>query len=735
MNNILHYFFGEIEFENTSKVFPEKNIAIKKFLDSWLPALIQTPNEVFSYINENDKETCEYWRSNHIRDKVGIISIPFGSDNDKVVNNDLYHIIIHLYFNTATAGRISRTGHAMFLSKKLWRMIEYNPFVIQPLVNKSAEFDNFLAILTKISYDYKLNQDNKANKRLRYLLQQNKDKYRYISNNINKFLYSEKPVLFDGDTPQWMYELILLSLPEAIREKIYCWSGYFAAKSAYQICFHMGRLTEQKTSHENIQPDITRLFKDVVENNFDNYRDYVKKNNYYHNPNSKLWDELKINNFKQNNETVKKKEIPHDYKISKKSKSFPPKKKAISIISKIPKKTILVLLTSIIILCTYLWVNLILWQSKIDKWMDVYNKERNDIPYTLLIEANNYIKARPIFANVIILKKPINTLEQIVSSKILEAISIKTLERVHSCINDLYSIIKLDQLNDIGFNLNVQSNINRLYDIEKNIIDYYDFHKTRQRRLCIDNLKKLYKERNIPSNPHLTKLEETTILFEAQHLFNNLSNKWEEKINKHSLQLIEFKNNITLFRNQYKDILSDKLNGLEYKFYNEYEKKYRKLFIEEYNSFKKNYVNYSKDMFINIVQDYQNAINEIPSNIMLSFIDVNNIKSTILNDKIVCIRIKSNSLIVSQAKFCIDNNNICNDRPKDLRLYDNNDIDIRIKWTYSRQNIFIPKKLQMNYLKEKVEKTLKYKQLLDEKRITFNKSVSLNIEILWPIIK
>ncbi|HBH26858.1 MAG TPA: hypothetical protein DDX54_05605 [Rhodospirillaceae bacterium] len=91
---------------------------------------------------ERCRDQCNAWQGGDHRDEVGFTSLPLpeGVEIDGV---SYTHVICRTYFAWATAGRVSRSGHAVLLTKEQWKGLDYNPDNLPHLVENAGAFKNW----------------------------------------------------------------------------------------------------------------------------------------------------------------------------------------------------------------------------------------------------------------------------------------------------------------------------------------------------------------------------------------------------------------------------------------------------------------------------------------------------------------------------------------------------------------------------------------------------------------
>ncbi len=220
-----HYLFGELRQVNESRVVPNTASALKDWLDAWLPRWVQSAEEAEPNFEDVQKRCCD-WQTGDRSEEVGVISLPLV--NKPEFDGERYeHLICRVYFNWASGGRVSRTGHAVVLTDVQWGALDHNPFRLPHLVKNAAAFASS-APLPFDSFGTGEEAPNSSG----------------VGTGEAALLAAiwrgKPPVRLPTDAEPRLYELLLLSLETKRRASTSCVCGPFGLKRAYQDRIDIG---------------------------------------------------------------------------------------------------------------------------------------------------------------------------------------------------------------------------------------------------------------------------------------------------------------------------------------------------------------------------------------------------------------------------------------------------------------------------------------------------------------
>jgi hypothetical protein len=218
----IHYLFGELRQVNESRVVPAEAVAVKAWLDAWLPHWVESAEEAEPDF-ERVRERCRAWQSGDWRDEVGVISLPLTETPD-VGGVRYVHLICRVYFNWASGGRVSRTGHAVLLTAEQWQSLAHNPFRLPHLVRNAGAFSSAESPdFARFGADDQEINATSTQERLGRLEEPSRLQ-------LKEIWQGAPPVRLPADAPLQLYELLLLSLPLGRRATTSCVCGPFGLK-------------------------------------------------------------------------------------------------------------------------------------------------------------------------------------------------------------------------------------------------------------------------------------------------------------------------------------------------------------------------------------------------------------------------------------------------------------------------------------------------------------------------
>jgi hypothetical protein len=223
----IHYLFGELQQVNESRVVPSTAAVLKSWLDTWLPQWLQSAEEAEPRY-EQVRARCREWQTGDWREEVGVISLPLADAPEFAIPEfgalRFTHLICRVYFNWASAGRVSCTGHAVLLSANQWQALDFNPFRLPHLVKNSGEF----ASSVPLNFEAFESQTHTPTD------WGNAQRVAPWRSHLAAIWHGTPPVRLPADAPPWLYELLLMSLPRARRASASCVCGPFGLKRSFQ---------------------------------------------------------------------------------------------------------------------------------------------------------------------------------------------------------------------------------------------------------------------------------------------------------------------------------------------------------------------------------------------------------------------------------------------------------------------------------------------------------------------
>jgi hypothetical protein len=250
----VHYLFGELARFNTTRIWPADQTELKAWLDGWLPQAVQAADEAEPDFAEA-RALCDAWQRDDRRDEVGVISLPLTSVRCPGAVS-YAQLICRVYFNWASAGRVSRTGHAVLLTEEAWRELDYNPFGVPHLVENAAAFSAPESLPFAPPEPV---ADPEA--RPRDLLERYRCEGTEWLTTLERIWAGQLPVCVERGAPQWLFELLLLTVPRAERGQLSCVSGPFGLKRRFAGGVHIRRCgdDEAPTAQDAIGPGVECL--------------------------------------------------------------------------------------------------------------------------------------------------------------------------------------------------------------------------------------------------------------------------------------------------------------------------------------------------------------------------------------------------------------------------------------------------------------------------------------------
>jgi len=633
-DKIIHYFFGELEWSNTTRIIPHSEIDLKLFLDQWLPQLVCTAEEAEPDFNRC-REFCNDWRNKDVSKETGLLSIPL-YDVPGIPSEKYSHLVCRTYFSWASGGRVSRSAHAMILSEQAWQNINYNPFALTPApILQSSQFENLGNIRLPESSDRFIYNENSLFiiDRL-YSIDETKI-LEYLS-FLSKY---DSPILFPPHVPQEFYELIVRSLSEKERRKIFLWSSVFPVKSKYQELFHLGR-----TQEDLLPTDKLVRFANNVRNYLDN--ENIKGTlNWPTKPKKNIWDVLNIK-FIASIEQKESIHIRNQESDTAHEKTEDTGARKISKTTRLHnyfnlKKVGLVFISILLVSVTVYFIfkennnpNIVINQELIE-WSKKTEETGNDISniISLLISANQladniYDSNNKSFLD----KKTSNLISQLIA-KSSETFATDDIGRIHDIIEKIYSLSLLKNINTSE--LDIPSLVSRLYEAEKSYIEQYNtvVHAP-NRRKKLDEVKGMYAENSgFPMNIHMENLEETTLSMETKYAFLKLTEKWHTPLAKSDLYNFNLDVENLLFEHQV--FPENEVIEFATQKYTSYESIHREKLIKKYVRFKESLTEKEFDSLKEAGENYVSLTQEIPLNYRKSVIDfykfLNDLKNITIN--------------------------------------------------------------------------------------------------------
>lgn len=230
----VHYLFGELARFNATRIWPADQTELKAWLDDWLPQSVQAADEAEPDFAEA-RRLCDAWQRDDWKDEVGVISLPLAGT--RCAGAKPYaHLICRVYFNWASAGRVSRTGHAALLTEDAWRGLDYNPFAMPHMVENAAPF----SAPESLQFPEPIALED-AQARLQRLHERFQHEGAEWQASLRQIWAGQLPVCIERNAPQWLYELLLLSIPREQRRGISCISGPFGVKRRLSGAVHIRR--------------------------------------------------------------------------------------------------------------------------------------------------------------------------------------------------------------------------------------------------------------------------------------------------------------------------------------------------------------------------------------------------------------------------------------------------------------------------------------------------------------
>jgi hypothetical protein len=242
-----HYLFGELAQVSNSLISPAEHRELKDWLDAWLPQWIQTTQGAVDDFDAA-RALCEAWQQGDHRDEVGVISLhlPEPQESEGI---RFTHLVCRVYFNWASAGRVSRTGHAVLLTDERWQALECNPFAVPHLVRNAAAFAHPETLEFPAP-----DLAEPADERLRALQPSFQREGKAWSSALARIWKGQPPVRVEPDAPQWLFELLLLSLPMEQRRKVSCISSPFGPRADFRQGVDIARCMSGEEPSEALAP-------------------------------------------------------------------------------------------------------------------------------------------------------------------------------------------------------------------------------------------------------------------------------------------------------------------------------------------------------------------------------------------------------------------------------------------------------------------------------------------------
>jgi hypothetical protein len=615
---IAHFLFGEIEGANTTHVVAARNAEeIGAALGAWLPRLIQRPEEAAGG-HEAAARWCSDWRENAPEEEVGLISIPL-DDPQMAGDEDYVHLLCRVYFNWATGGRVSRTGHAILLPEDVWSNARFNPFAFRQHMEDTRVFDDRLSLMLTTRAEDSLET---GTERADYLLGAADSLFARRDTLINAS--PTGPLLLPWELRGNEFELLARLTAADDRRRLSMWSGRIGPSAQFQPYFDIGRGEESSAPCDRFG-EVIRHLEEIVRS-----RDAGKLDQF-----SLRWPDTSgdslLTHLRQHFWDTRPKEsvpVPASNDIASdvalpKSSPKSDRHPTIEPTQKVQKvrwrffsyKGALNILGACVVAVVLAWAlySQFLSGRDIERWLESGLESQGDEVIAvfeqgaiLLQEERDEMKRKEI----------IDGLERLASlfrSGISSRIGSADLAGLHAMVVEARHMDAISR--QAGFQLPWRTDdlLDRLHGQEAALVGRFsEVSQVKQRRAMIDELMALYGQE---AHPHLQRLEMETVMFEAEYALNALRTLWRTRlVAGESLNLQEFAKEIATVRSEYPGLLAAEIEGFEQEVYAKYEDSQRKKLNQSYQAWKSQPLNEElKKSFYQAGGEYNAAMSAVPA--------------------------------------------------------------------------------------------------------------------------